>query len=144
MTLTTDQLREILPQSYPFLLIDKVIEYKENEHLTAIKNITANEWCFRGALSQGRVFPEALILEAAAQATIILYHVSKNQNGEPIPTYILGRINAEFSKQVFVGEQLRIDAFARKMLYDQGYMDVNILADRLDTARVRILYQVRR
>lgn len=92
-----NELKEILPHAYPFLLIDRVIEVKKGESLTAIKNITANEWCCNGAesgawpsvpavsdsagegrahLSQSHIFPEVLLIEAAAQAALVLYRVS--------------------------------------------------------------------
>jgi len=90
-----DQLKDILPHTYPFLLIDRVIDYTPGESLTAVKNITANEWSFggfgqtvpreAGGLSDSRqlsdvgsqskemeIFPETLLIEAAAQAAFSL------------------------------------------------------------------------
>ncbi len=69
--LTHQDLKKILPQAYPFLLIDRVTDYKEGESLTAVKNITANEWPFEAVadenLSNSHV-PETLLIESAAQA----------------------------------------------------------------------------
>jgi len=70
------ELRAILPQSYPFLMIDRVIDIKKGESLTAIKNITANEWFFEGKDQGSSVLPETLIIEAAVQAALVLYHVN--------------------------------------------------------------------
>lgn len=64
--LDTKQLQAILPHAYPFLLIDKVLDYKEGESLTAVKNITANEWPFTGDGEHTDIFPETLLIEAAA------------------------------------------------------------------------------
>ena len=72
-----DALRKILPQAHPFLMIDRVQEYIEGESLIAIKNITADEWFFQDAFegsSQIQHFPETLLIEAASQAALVLYH----------------------------------------------------------------------
>ena len=61
-----------LPHRYPFLLVDRVTDYKVGEYLEAIKNITINEPCFTGHFPNRPVMPGVLILEALAQATGIL------------------------------------------------------------------------
>ena len=68
-------IQKILPQRFPFILIDKIIDFKMGKSLTAIKNITGNEWIFDdGALAgRGSIFPETLLIEAAAQAALVLY-----------------------------------------------------------------------
>jgi len=144
MTLNPDQIREILPQSYPFLMIDRVIDYKENESLTAVKNITANEWCFKGGLASENIFPEILIIEAAAQAAVVLYHVTKNKAGQPNPYYILGQTRAEFFCPVYIGDQLNIRSQATKMLITHGYMDTEIAVGKNNVAQVKIMYSVHR
>jgi 3-hydroxyacyl-[acyl-carrier-protein] dehydratase len=55
---------DLLPQQYPFRMIDEIIDYKEGESLTAVKNITGNEWVFEGANAGSGTFPETLIMEA--------------------------------------------------------------------------------
>src|SRR3989338_8135555 len=71
MHLNSSQIAAILHQSYPFLMIDRVVDFKKGESLTAIKNITGNEWVFEGQPCQTGVFPETLLIEAAAQAAIL-------------------------------------------------------------------------
>ncbi len=136
------QLRQILPQDYPFLMLDRVVDYKENESLVAVKNITANEWCM-GEVGQS-VFPETLILEVAAQAAIVLYHVSRNQGGGLNPQYILGKTEAEFFDTVRTGDQLNIISQATKMLKTHGYMDTDIAVGNNNVAKVKIMYSVQR
>ncbi|MBI3616986.1 MAG: hypothetical protein HY210_02055 [Candidatus Omnitrophica bacterium] len=68
MELNSNQIAQILPQAYPFLMIDRVADFREGESLTAIKNITGNEWVFEGQSCQTGAFPETLLIEAAAQA----------------------------------------------------------------------------
>ena len=72
ITLTQDDLTRILPQAYPFLMIDKVIEIKKGKSLVAVKNITGNEWIFQNQYFQLDHLPEPFVIEAAAQAALLL------------------------------------------------------------------------
>ena len=115
MELNYNELKNILPHAYPFLLLDRVVEVKKGESLVAVKNITANEWCFAEENSslqqsipssardlvfqnQGAIFPEVLLIEAAAQAALVLYEVSKVKPGDRKPIYKFGQAKAEFIK----------------------------------------------
>ena len=48
VVLDQKQIAEILPQAYPFIMIDRVIEFEKDKSLVAVKNITGNEWVFQG------------------------------------------------------------------------------------------------
>ncbi|HFB67230.1 MAG TPA: 3-hydroxyacyl-ACP dehydratase FabZ, partial [Aeromonadales bacterium] len=67
-----NDIMEHLPHRYPFLLVDKVIDYRLGESLVAVKNISVNEPCFTGHFPHRPIFPGVLILEAMAQATGLL------------------------------------------------------------------------
>lgn len=140
----SQELRKILPQEYPFLMIDKVLEYEKGKSLTAVKNITANEW----SVGEGRFpidhFPETLLIEAASQAALVLYQLSKIKVGEKRPQYILGRITANFLTSIVIGDQLRIKALANKMLDSGGYSDINLSVGVKKIAEIEIIYSVKR
>ena len=142
MHLNSNQIAAILPQSYPFLMIDRVVDFKKGESLTAVKNITGNEWVFEGQSCQTGVFPETLLIEAAAQAALILYHLSKIKEGEKHPKYILGKTKAEFERSVSAGDQLSIVAFANKMLDTGGYSDIQLSNCDKSVAHIKIVYSV--
>jgi len=144
MHLNSNQIAKILPQSYPFLMIDRVVDFKKGESLTAIKNITGNEWVFEGQPCQTGAFPETLLIEAAAQAALILYHLSKIKEGEKHPRYILGKLQAEFKTAVFVGDQLEIKAYATKLLYTGGYSDVEITVKSSFVSKMLLIFGVER
>ncbi|MFT4728420.1 MAG: 3-hydroxyacyl-[acyl-carrier-protein] dehydratase [Granulosicoccus sp.] len=105
-----DDIREILkylPHRYPFLMIDRVIDFQEGESLTAIKNITINEPIFTGHFPQSPIFPGVLILEAMAQACAL--HAFKSMGGYPNEKtlYLLVGIDkARFKRQVIPGDQI--------------------------------------
>ena len=66
------EIMTLLPHRYPFLLVDRVLDFKEGEWLKAIKNISVNEPCFTGHFPGEPILPGVLILEALAQAMGIL------------------------------------------------------------------------
>ena len=141
MHLNSSQIAVILPQSYPFLMIDRVVDFKKGESLTAIKNITGNEWVFEGQPCQAGVFPETLLIEAAAQAAILFYRLNKaGQNSKS--KIFLGRAKAEFLKPVHVGDQLRLKTATYKMLATSGYMDIQASVSEVDVANFEIMYSV--
>lgn len=100
-----------LPHRYPFLLVDKVLDFVPGEWLTAIKNVTINEPFFPGHFPHRPVMPGVLILESMAQATGLL--AFKSQPGaEPDPNvlyYLVGIDNARFKQPVEPGDQLRLE-----------------------------------
>ncbi|MEX2353024.1 MAG: 3-hydroxyacyl-ACP dehydratase FabZ, partial [Gammaproteobacteria bacterium] len=74
--LDINQIKNYLPHRYPFLLLDKVIDYVPGETITAIKNVTINEPFFHGHFPQQPLMPGVLIVEAMAQAAAILGVIS--------------------------------------------------------------------
>jgi len=104
------KIMEILPHRYPFLLIDRVLDYTLGESLQAIKNVTINEPFFQGHFPGRPVFPGVLILEAVAQASAILASKSLEEDpGENVIFLFAGIDKSRFKKPVEPGDQLLID-----------------------------------
>ncbi|UJX41830.1 3-hydroxyacyl-ACP dehydratase FabZ [Desulfovibrio sp. JY] len=105
---------DLLPHRYPFLLVDRVLEYDPGVSITAIKNVTINEPFFQGHFPGVPVMPGMLILEALAQAGGIL--VSKSLEG-PLGDRIFmftGVEKAKFRRPVTPGDQLVLRCFDLK------------------------------
>ncbi len=100
---------ESLPHRYPFLLVDRVLDCEPGKSLTAIKNVTFNEPFFQGHFPIKPVMPAVLILEAMAQASIILglQTVAPERNDDAI-FYFVGIDKARFRRPVVPGDQLKI------------------------------------
>ena len=79
-----------LPHRYPFLLIDKIIDIKKGEMITAQKNVSINDPFFQGHFPEYPVFPGVLLLEAMAQATAILDVQSNDRNMSKHLYYFVG------------------------------------------------------
>lgn len=100
-----------LPHRYPFLLIDRVTEFKPGESLVGIKNVTYNEPFFQGHFPQRPVMPGVMILEAMAQATGLLAFRTLDVKAERETLYFLvGMDKVRFKKPVEPGDQLIIKA----------------------------------
>lgn len=99
-----------LPHRYPFLLIDRVLEYKPESHLIGIKNVTHNEPYFPGHFPQRPIMPGVLILEALAQATGILAFKTVDRIPDANSLYyFVGIDEARFKRPVEPGDQLRLE-----------------------------------
>lgn len=115
------KISQILPHRYPFLLVDRVLEIKENA-ITAIKNVTRNEEFFNGHFPAMPVMPGVLQVEALAQATGIYI---LNQPGNEGKIGLFASIeNARFKRLVVPGDQLRLEIeiikFGKRLAHAKG------------------------
>ena len=107
-----NQIKEILPHRYPFLLIDRVISIDGNK-IVAIKNVTANENSFQGHFPIEPVMPGVLIIEALAQTGAVAI-LSKDEFKGKI-AYLAGIDKAKFRRKVVPGDTLRLEVELTKL-----------------------------
>jgi 3-hydroxyacyl-[acyl-carrier-protein] dehydratase len=101
---------EMLPHRYPFILVDRVIDYRPLDYLIAIKNVTINEPFFTGHFPDMPIMPGVLMLEALAQASGILSSLSRSaEDNNDVIYYFAGIKNAKFRHIVTPGDQLRLE-----------------------------------
>ncbi|MDJ0879469.1 MAG: 3-hydroxyacyl-ACP dehydratase FabZ [Halieaceae bacterium] len=106
-----DEIRELLPHRYPFLLVDRVVEIELGESIVAYKNITVNEELFQGHFPEKPLFPGMLTLEAMAQAAGILGFKSEGKTPADGSMYMfVGADNVRFKRQVVPGDRLMLRA----------------------------------
>ena len=104
------QILNLLPHRYPFMLVDRVLDYKDFDYLHAIKNVTINEPFFMGHFPGKPIMPGVLMLEALAQASAILSNLSREpKEGYEYLHFFAGIDNARFKQVVIPGDQLRIE-----------------------------------
>jgi 3-hydroxyacyl-[acyl-carrier-protein] dehydratase len=108
-TIEIQEIMALLPHRYPFLMIDRVLDFTPGESLTAIKNVTINEPIFTGHFPGMPIFPGVLILEAMAQATGILGFKTVSERTENELYLFAGIDEARFKKPVVPGDQLVLE-----------------------------------
>jgi 3-hydroxyacyl-[acyl-carrier-protein] dehydratase len=98
-----------LPQRYPLLMIDRVIECEPGKRILAVKNVSANEPHFLGHFPGRPIMPGVLILEAMAQAACILALRTKGDQANANTVYYYAGIDgARFKRPVVPGDQLEL------------------------------------
>ncbi len=107
--LNCSDILRLLPHRYPFLLIDRVIEYQPLQSLVALKNVTINEPFFQGHFPDFPVMPGVLIIESLAQAGAALVLKSSPEKTENKIFLFSGIEKIRFRKPVYPGEQLYLE-----------------------------------
>jgi len=106
-----NEIKNLLPHRYPFLLVDRVVELEKNKRILAYKNITGNEEVFNGHFPITPIFPGVMIIEAMAQAAGVLGFASAGKTVEDGTLYLLAGIDGvRFKRQVVPGDQLMLEA----------------------------------
>ncbi len=108
-TIRINDIFSMLPHRYPFLLVDRVLEYKPMEYVKALKNVTVNEPQFTGHFPEVPIMPGVLILEAMAQAGAILLVNSIEESVEGKIFMFTGIEKVRFRKPVIPGDQLILE-----------------------------------
>jgi 3-hydroxyacyl-[acyl-carrier-protein] dehydratase len=108
MTLDIQDILGLLPHRYPFLLIDRVVEFERAKRLVAIKNVTVNEPFFQGHFPGYPIMPGVLVIEAMAQSGAIVM-MSEIADRDKKLAVFTGIDKAKFRRQVVPGDQLRIE-----------------------------------
>ncbi|MBD3180649.1 UDP-3-O-[3-hydroxymyristoyl] N-acetylglucosamine deacetylase [Candidatus Poribacteria bacterium] len=102
-----NEIKNILPHRYPFLMLDRVIEFEEGERAVGIKNVTVNEEYFQGHFPQQPIMPGMLQIEALAQlAGVLLF---RNKKDDDTLGFFRSVDNVKFRRQVVPGDQLRLE-----------------------------------
>ncbi len=129
--LNIEEIQRILPQRFPFLMIDRVVEIDPAKKVVAVKNVSMNEQFFAGHFPDKPVMPGVLILEAMAQAAIVLFYSAKSVAlGQKKMSYYLGAAKVRYLSPVLPGDQLKITVTPVKML--SGVAIVEALAQVAD------------
>ena len=97
-----------LPHRYPFLLIDRIVEYQEATRIVALKNVSFNEPFFQGHFPGVPIMPGVLIIEAMAQVGGVLAFHSSPKEWAGSLVYFMGIDKVRFRKPVVPGDQLRL------------------------------------
>ena len=129
-----DEIMDLMPHRYPFILIDRIIEIEPGKHCTVIKNVTINEPFFQGHFPNQPVMPGMLILESMAQAGAFLV---LNSVEDPLSKnmFFSAVEKAKFRKPIIPGDQVRLEMDLLKIrmkvvkLGGTAYVDDKVVAE---------------
>ena len=110
------RIQQLLPHRYPFLLVDRVVEFEAHKRIVAHKNVTINEPCFQGHFPGHPVMPGVLVIEALAQAGGILTQLSRGTVAENKLFYLVKIDNARFSRMVVPGDVLELHVEIKRII----------------------------
>lgn len=128
-----NEILNILPHRYPFLLVDKVVELEAGKRAKGIKNVTINEPFFQGHFPGHPIMPGVLIVEAMAQVGGILAFKTANVANKAV--YFMGIDKAKFRRPVLPGDRLELILEVTKqrgaiwVFKGEAYVEENLVAE---------------
>jgi 3-hydroxyacyl-[acyl-carrier-protein] dehydratase len=128
------QIQAILPHRYPFLLVDRIIEYDSGKRVVGIKNVTLNEPFFAGHFPGAPVMPGVLIVEAMAQTAGVMM-LANLPDRESKLVFFTGIDGAKFRRPVVPGDQLRLELTVLRLrpryikLRGEAYVEGELVAE---------------
>ena len=137
-----EKIVKMMPHRYPFLLIDRLIDIKNDEYAIGLKNVTINEPFFMGHFPGKKVMPGVLIIESMAQTSGALVVSSYGDQAMGRLVYFMSIDKARFRKLVIPGDQLFIEVKkkqARKLVWKFdciARVDDQIVAEAIITAMI--------
>jgi 3-hydroxyacyl-[acyl-carrier-protein] dehydratase len=138
-----ERIKEILPHRYPFLFVDKVLNYEKFKFIEAIKNVTYNEAYFQGHFPKKHIMPGVVIIEAMAQAGGILAFLSlEEEDNANRVVYFMSIENARFRKAVVPGDtiKMRVEIIKHKMkvwkMSGKCFVDNTLVAEAIMSAKL--------
>ncbi|MBE1161629.1 3-hydroxyacyl-ACP dehydratase FabZ [Dyella acidiphila] len=145
LPVTVEQIQQLLPHRYPFLLVDRVIEIVPDQSVVTLKNVTINEPFFNGHFPGHPVMPGVLIVEAMAQSAGLLTQLSARlKGGSPSALFYLAKVdNARFNAPVVPGDQLRMEVRLKRLLRSMGLFEARTLVDGKEVASCELMCAAR-
>lgn len=134
LPMNVTEIMKLLPHRYPFLLVDRIIEFEAGKRVVGIKNVTVNEPFFQGHFPGHPVMPGVLIIEAMAQVGGAFAMINDSIGTDRV-TYFAGIDNARFRKPVVPGDVLRLELelqACKRGLYcfsGKAYVDGTLVAE---------------
>jgi 3-hydroxyacyl-[acyl-carrier-protein] dehydratase len=141
-TIDFEGIKRLIPQRFPFIMIDRIIEIEPGSHATAIKNISGNDILFLGHFPEKAVYPGAAIIEAMAQTAIVLFAYEKGETKDK-PLYYFGSVKARFLNPVFPGDQLRIKVVNVKSLPNGAFVTAEAVVDERKVSEAELVFSVK-
>lgn len=121
-----EEIKNIIPQRFPFLMLDRIEELRVGVKAVGLKNLTGNEVFYQGHFPERAVTPGVMIGEAIAQTGIVYLHYSSKATPRQV-VYLLGSLKIRFHQPAWPGDQLRIEVRPIKVVSNAGILQAKVL-----------------
>jgi 3-hydroxyacyl-[acyl-carrier-protein] dehydratase len=144
MQLDFEEIKKLIPQRFPFIMIDRILEIEPGKHAIAVKSISGNDMVFLGHFPEKAVMPGALIIEAMAQTAIILFATNKKIEGSgKKPMYYFGSVKARFLHPALPGDQLKIKVVNVKTLPTGAFVSGEVFVDDKKITEAELVFSLK-
>ena len=143
MQLDFEEIKKLIPQRFPFIMIDRVLELEPGKEAVAVKNISGNDIFFLGHFPDKAIMPGAAIIEAMAQTSIVLFASDKKQEDDRKPLYYFGSVKARFFHPVVPGDQLKIRVVNVKSLPNVVYVSGEAFVEDKKVSEAELVFSVK-
>ncbi len=125
--MTFEQIKSIIPQRFPFLMLDRVIEIQPGIRIVGVKNLSGNEWFYQGHFPNRAITPGAMICEGVAQTGIIYFHLARTERSNA--TYLLSSLKMRFLRPVTPGDQLHFEVTPIKLVQGRAILHAEVTVE---------------
>ncbi|MFH1519050.1 MAG: UDP-3-O-acyl-N-acetylglucosamine deacetylase [Candidatus Omnitrophota bacterium] len=136
--LNAQEIMQILPHRYPFLLVDRIVYLEKGKKAVGIKSVTMNEYFFQGHFPGKPIMPGVLIVEAMAQVGGVLMLACEEHKGKL--AYFMAANNIKFRKTVVPGDQLVIEVVSGKIRHKTGSVITKAFVDEKVVAEAELMF----
>ncbi len=142
MELDFEQIKKLIPQRFPFIMIDRVLNVDPGKEAVAVKNVSGNDIFFLGHFPERAIMPGVAIIEAMAQTAIVLFASGENSESHN-NLYFLGSVKARFYHPVVPGDCLKIRAVNVKTLPAGAYVTAEASVDDRKVSEAELVFSVK-
>lgn len=142
MELDFEQIKKLIPQRFPFIMIDRVLNVDPGKEAVAVKNVSGNDIFFLGHFPERAIMPGVALIEAMAQTAIVIF-ASKENAASHNNLYFLGSVKARFYHPVVPGDCLIIRAVSVKTLPAGAYVTAEASVDDRKVSEAELVFSVK-
>jgi 3-hydroxyacyl-[acyl-carrier-protein] dehydratase len=139
-----EDIKKLIPQRFPFIMIDRILELEPGKKAVSVKNVSGNDIFFLGHFPEKAIMPGAAIIEAMAQTAIVLFAANKGeQEDSKKPLYYFGSVKARFLHPVVPGDQLKIIVMNVKSMPNGAYVSAEAVVEDKKVSEAELVFSVK-